>query len=92
MQRNKRKCSEGSAGSGGRSAGAENGWPTDSPHQFCRFVLYKENMDSTHALGFMTRLLHVSQSCLCVAGTKDKRAVTVQHVTAFKVPYDAPDK
>ena len=55
-------------------------------------MLYKENMDSAHALGFMTRLLHVSQSCLCVAGTKDKRAVTVQHVTAFKVPYHAPDK
>ena len=48
-------------------------------------MLYKENIDSAHALGLMARLLRVSQSALSVAGTKDKRAVTVQHVTAFKV-------
>ena len=68
-----------------KSADSDGGWPMDSAHKFCRFVLYKENMDSSHALGCIARLLHIQQSSLSVAGTKDKRAVTVQHVTAFKV-------
>ena len=83
LQRNKRRRGEnGQAGERNTDSG---GWPADSAAKFCRFVLYKENIDSAHALGLMARLLRVSQSALSVAGTKDKRAVTVQHVTAFKV-------
>ena len=83
MQRNsKRKRGENGQTQKGSTDG---GWPVDSAHKFCRFVLYKENMDSSHALGCIARLLHIQQSSLSVAGTKDKRAVTVQHVTAFKV-------
>ncbi|CAL5229719.1 g13095 [Coccomyxa viridis] len=79
---NKRKRAENGQAQSGNT---DNSWPVDSAHKFCRFVLYKENMDSSHALGCIARLLHIQQSSLSVAGTKDKRAVTVQHVTAFKV-------
>ena len=56
-----------------------------SSAKFCRFTLYKENMDTGVALGLLARLLHCNPSVLNTAGTKDRRAVTVQHVTAFKV-------
>ncbi len=82
QRNNKRKRAENGQAQSGNTDG---GWPVDSAHKFCRFVLYKENMDSSHALGCIARLLHIQQSSLSVAGTKDKRAVTVQHVTAFKV-------
>ena len=88
VQRNsKRKRGEGGQAQNGDAGGADGGWPADSAHKFCRFVLYKENMDGSHALGCIARLLHIQQSSLSVAGTKDKRAVTVQHVTAFKVHF-----
>ena len=52
---------------------------------FCRFALYKENMDSSGALALLARTLRCSPSSLGIAGNKDKRAVTVQQVTAYKV-------
>ena len=36
-------------------------------------------------LGLLASLLHCKPGTFATAGTKDKRAVTVQHVTAFKV-------
>jgi tRNA pseudouridine13 synthase len=58
-------------------------WPGDSA-EFCRFVMYKENMDSHAALSIIERLLNAKKSMLQIAGTKDKRGVTSQHVTVFK--------
>ncbi len=40
---------------------------------------------SGHALSLLARTVHCSAAAFGVAGTKDKRAVTVQQVTAFKV-------
>ena len=59
-------------------------WPS-AAEPFCRFALYKENMDSGAALALLSRSLHCAPGSLGTAGTKDKRAVTVQPVTAFKV-------
>lgn len=54
--------------------------------KYCRFALCKENMDSGNALSLLARSVHCSPACFGIAGTKDKRAVTVQQVTAYKVP------
>ena len=50
-----------------------------------RFTLVKENLDSHAALMLLSRMLHVPASAFNVEGTKDKRGVTVQQVTAHKV-------
>ncbi|KAK9796674.1 hypothetical protein WJX73_005450 [Symbiochloris irregularis] len=52
---------------------------------FLRFTLAKENLDSHACLSLLSRLLHVPASAFAVAGTKDKRGVTVQQVTANKI-------
>ena len=42
-------------------------------------------MDSQAALGLLGRSLHCKPGTLAVAGTKDKRACTCQHLTAWQV-------
>jgi tRNA pseudouridine13 synthase len=48
---------------------------------YIHFTLQKTNRDTQDALGHLSRLLHVNIKDLSVAGTKDKRAVTVQRVS-----------
>lgn len=43
--------------------------------------MQKTNRDTQDALGHLSRLIHVSVKDLSVAGTKDKRGVTVQRVS-----------
>ncbi|PWZ15949.1 Pseudouridylate synthase 7 [Zea mays] len=50
-----------------------------------RFHLYKENKDTHEALGVIGKLAGVQPRSFGFAGTKDKRAVTTQQVTVFKV-------
>ena len=69
-------------GSGG--ARGQQVWP-GGQHKFTRCVLYKENTDSQAALGLLGRNLHCKPGTLAVAGTKDKRACTSQHLTAWQV-------
>ncbi|KAL7746413.1 multisubstrate pseudouridine synthase 7 [Sorochytrium milnesiophthora] len=49
------------------------------------FHLCKENMETTFAIGQLALALNVSTGIFSVAGTKDKRAVTVQAVTAYRM-------
>lgn len=42
--------------------------------------MQKTNRDTQDALGHLSRILHVNVRDLSVAGTKDKRGVTVQRV------------
>ncbi|XP_062187036.1 uncharacterized protein LOC133890601 [Phragmites australis] len=53
--------------------------------KFLRFHLYKENKDTQEALGVIGKMLGVQPRSFGFAGTKDKRAVTTQQVTLFKV-------
>ncbi|RLM86859.1 hypothetical protein C2845_PM04G28890 [Panicum miliaceum] len=75
-----------------------SGWRDDRPFdsrgstswpyhlgKFLRFHLYKENRDTQEALGVVGKMLGVQPRSFGVAGTKDKRAVTTQQVTLFKV-------
>ncbi|GLC42432.1 hypothetical protein PLESTM_001332600 [Pleodorina starrii] len=77
----------GRGGGGGRGGHGRGGGEWEGgPHPFVRFVLYKENMDTQVALSTVSRLLGVpGGNCFGFAGTKDKRGVTCQFVTGFKV-------
>ena len=48
---------------------------------FIHFTLQKTNRDTQDALSYLSRVLHVNARELSVAGTKDKRGVTVQRVS-----------
>lgn len=48
---------------------------------YIHFTMQKTNRDTQDALGHLSRLLHVNVKDLSVAGTKDKRGVTVQRVS-----------
>lgn len=65
------------------SRGSSN-WP-DNVGKFLRFHLYKENKDTQEALGVIGKMLGLQPRSFGFAGTKDKRAVTTQQVTVFKV-------
>jgi len=57
---------------------------TLAARRYCRFALLKENLDTAGALAILQRHLRCGKAALATAGTKDKRAITCQHVTAFK--------
>ncbi|XP_062611558.1 pseudouridylate synthase 7 homolog [Saccostrea cucullata] len=62
----------------------QNPWPPGCGN-YCRFVLYKENMDTMEAINKMTKLFHINKNMFQFAGTKDKRAITSQEMTAYRV-------
>lgn len=82
-------CIQLAVGSGQRT-GAKRKWREDDAweggsHRYVRFALYKENMDTHNALSLVAKSLHFNAKVFGWAGTKDKRAVTVQYVTAYHV-------
>ncbi|CAG8543921.1 17403_t:CDS:10, partial [Dentiscutata heterogama] len=52
---------------------------------FCRFVLYKENRDTMEAINLLCKRMKVHSRVFSYAGTKDRRAITVQKVTASMI-------
>jgi tRNA pseudouridine13 synthase len=54
-------------------------------NQYVKFALQKQNIDTHNALSMISKMLRINQKVFSVAGTKDKRAITVQWATAFKV-------
>ncbi|EFA78648.1 tRNA pseudouridine synthase D [Heterostelium album PN500] len=59
-------------------------WPAGRP-KYLQFVLFKENKESMDAFNIISKQLKVNQRIFSMAGTKDKRGVTTQSVTAFKM-------
>uniref|UniRef100_A0A0E0HGR6 TRUD domain-containing protein n=1 Tax=Oryza nivara TaxID=4536 RepID=A0A0E0HGR6_ORYNI len=59
-------------------------WP-NHVGKFLRFHLCKENKDTQEALGVIGKMLGLQSRSFGFAGTKDKRAVTTQQVTVFKI-------
>ncbi|KAK5051576.1 hypothetical protein LTR84_003228 [Exophiala bonariae] len=49
------------------------------------FNLYKENKDTMEVVSFLARSLKVAPKAFNFAGTKDRRGVTVQRVSAYRV-------
>ena len=56
-------------------------WPKDRP-DYLRFVLYKENLDTTTATKELSR--RGSKARIGYAGMKDKRGITTQFCTLYK--------
>jgi tRNA pseudouridine13 synthase len=54
-------------------------------NQYVKFALQKQNIDTHNALSMISKMLRINPKVFSVAGTKDKRAITVQWATAFKV-------
>lgn len=59
-------------------------WPGGNK-RYVRFALYKENTDIHVAVASIANTLKLNHKVFQMAGTKDKRGVTVQAVTAFRV-------
>eukprot|EP00794_Sanderia_malayensis_P000513 gene513-1162_t len=53
--------------------------------RYSHFVLYKENRDTMSAVNKIAEVLRVRPSIFSYAGTKDKRAVTIQQVCASRI-------
>lgn len=58
----------------------------DQVKQFVQFFLHKINMDTIDAMGTIARRLHLPAKNFSYAGTKDRRAVTVQRVVVRNCP------
>lgn len=56
-------------------------WPKEQP-PYLRFVMHKQGDDSSTAIARIARVTHRTTKQFSLAGTKDRWAVTVQHVTA----------
>ncbi|KIW11727.1 hypothetical protein PV08_11029 [Exophiala spinifera] len=63
------------------------GW-LDRGGEYVHFTLYKENKDTLEVISFMTKQLKTTNKTFQFAGTKDRRAVTVQRVSAYRVDAD----
>ncbi|CAK8999046.1 Multisubstrate pseudouridine synthase 7 (RNA pseudouridylate synthase 7) (RNA-uridine isomerase 7) [Durusdinium trenchii] len=63
------------------------GWPKDRP-EYLYFRLYKENCDTGEAVSGIARCVGRSAKQFTFAGTKDRRAVTVQQICAHRLPAD----
>lgn len=55
---------------------------------FLHFTLYKENKDTMEAISWLSRQLKIPMRSFQFAGTKDRRAVTVQRVSVYRVLAD----
>jgi tRNA pseudouridine13 synthase len=62
---------------------AKTGWPAGKP-KFCEFTLCKEGKDTQDAIDIVGRLLRRNTNAFSYAGSKDKRGVTTQRVSAFQ--------
>ena len=58
-------------------------WPVGRP-DFCRFVLRKRDRDTGDALESISRATGARSSSFAIAGSKDRRGVTFQFVTAWR--------
>ncbi|KAL9104941.1 MAG: hypothetical protein Q9163_000186 [Psora crenata] len=63
------------------------GWK-DHGGQYLHFSLYKENKDTMESIAHLTRQLNIKPQAFQFAGTKDRRGVTVQRVSAHRVSVD----
>jgi tRNA pseudouridine13 synthase len=53
--------------------------------EYLHFSLYKENKDTMEVLGFLSARLKMKPGSFSFSGTKDRRAVTVQRVSTYRM-------
>lgn len=59
-------------------------WPSDRD-DYLHFTITKENMDTNTCIDLIATRLNLKPSHFSVSGTKDRRAITVQRVSAYRV-------
>jgi tRNA pseudouridine13 synthase len=52
---------------------------------YVKSVLYKENKDISTVINLLTKMLRIKSKGISFAGTKDKRAITSQYITFYRV-------
>lgn len=53
---------------------------------YLHFTIYKENKDTMEAISYLARVLKLRPQLFQFAGTKDRRGITVQRVSVYRVP------
>jgi len=71
-------------GPGGPRPKGKVGWD-ELGGEHLHFTLYKENKDTMEVLFFLASRLKLHAKNFQIAGTKDRRGVTVQRVSAFRI-------
>ncbi|KAL1959451.1 hypothetical protein VTO42DRAFT_1896 [Malbranchea cinnamomea] len=56
--------------------------------EYLHFTLYKENKDTMEVLSFLGKQMRLASKHFSFAGTKDRRGVTVQRASAYRVNAD----
>lgn len=74
----------GARGNPGSAPRGKAGW-SQLGGEYLHFNLYKENKDTMEAISFVAGQLKLRPKHFAFAGTKDRRAVTVQRVSCFRV-------
>lgn len=74
----------GSRGNRGNEPRGKVGW-NELGGEYLHFTLYKENKDTMEAISFVASQLRLRPKLFSFAGTKDRRAVTVQRVSCYRV-------
>jgi tRNA pseudouridine13 synthase len=69
----------------------KNPWPSDRPDHL-HFRLYKENRDTAEAIQSISRCLGIPPKSFSFCGTKDRRGITVQSVSVYRVSIDDTKK
>ena len=59
-------------------------WPQDRPN-YLHFHLYKENRDTAEAIQSIARCLRIPPKSFQFCGTKDRRGITVQSVSVYRI-------
>ncbi len=57
----------------------------DRGGQYLHFSIYKENKDTMEVLSYLSRQMKINMKTFQFAGTKDRRGVTVQRASAYRV-------
>ena len=63
-------------------------WPKDRP-DYMHFRLYKENRDTAEAIQSIARCLRIPPKSFQFCGTKDRRGITVQSVSVYRISEEA---
>lgn len=66
-------------------------WPADRPC-YLHFRMYKENRDTAEAIQSIARCLGIPPKSFQFAGTKDRRGITVQGVSVYRVSIESMRK
>lgn len=54
--------------------------PTKKVPKYCHFVLFKQNKDTIDCVNLLAKMLHTKSQLFSYAGTKDRRATTIQRL------------